>query len=120
MFFFQAEDGIRDIGVTGVQTCALPISVQPDDGGRVPVGPGGELLADPRGLPGGGVGEAVAEGLRAGAMLLAGGSRLGAESALPAQRPSLALAGPRLDRTSAVSGKSVELGGCRSSKKTSL
>src|SRR3712207_7161451 len=28
-FFFQAEDGIRDIGVTGVQTCALPISVLP-------------------------------------------------------------------------------------------
>src|SRR3712207_4586383 len=25
-FFFQAEDGIRDIDVTGVQTCALPIS----------------------------------------------------------------------------------------------
>src|ERR1035437_5586070 len=25
VFFFQAEDGIRDIGVTGVQTCALPI-----------------------------------------------------------------------------------------------
>ena len=25
--FFQAEDGIRDIGVTGVQTCALPIFV---------------------------------------------------------------------------------------------
>ena len=24
-FFFQAEDGIGDIGVTGVQTCALPI-----------------------------------------------------------------------------------------------
>src|SRR3712207_8876125 len=24
-FFFKAEDGIRDIGVTGVQTCALPI-----------------------------------------------------------------------------------------------
>src|SRR3712207_3988863 len=24
-FFFQAEDGIRDMGVTGVQTCALPI-----------------------------------------------------------------------------------------------
>src|SRR3712207_9364936 len=24
-FFFQAEDGMRDIGVTGVQTCALPI-----------------------------------------------------------------------------------------------
>src|SRR5260370_28852275 len=28
-FFFQAEDGIRDSGVTGVQTCALPISVGP-------------------------------------------------------------------------------------------
>src|SRR5689334_23446132 len=27
-FFFQAEDGIRDGTVTGVQTCALPISVQ--------------------------------------------------------------------------------------------
>ena len=26
-FFFQAEDGIRDYDVTGVQTCALPISV---------------------------------------------------------------------------------------------
>ena len=25
-FFFQAEDGIRDRDVTGVQTCALPIS----------------------------------------------------------------------------------------------
>src|SRR3712207_1236013 len=31
MFFFvQAEDGIRDIGVTGVQTCALPILVRRD------------------------------------------------------------------------------------------
>src|SRR2546430_3834227 len=25
LFFFQAEDGIRDLTVTGVQTCALPI-----------------------------------------------------------------------------------------------
>src|SRR3989440_9505829 len=29
-FFFQAEDGIRDLIVTGVQTCALPIYTQPD------------------------------------------------------------------------------------------
>src|SRR5256885_5019494 len=39
-FFFQAEDGIRDYKVTGVQTCALPISgvVQPDPVGvTVPV-----------------------------------------------------------------------------------
>src|SRR5690606_40598722 len=27
IFFFQAEDGIRDFHVTGVQTCALPISL---------------------------------------------------------------------------------------------
>src|SRR5207249_8180971 len=27
IFFFQAEDGIRDRNVTGVQTCALPISL---------------------------------------------------------------------------------------------
>src|SRR3712207_4517487 len=30
IFFFQAEDGIRDIGVTGVQTCALPICFRTD------------------------------------------------------------------------------------------
>src|SRR2546430_10536390 len=30
-FFFQAEDGIRDLTVTGVQTCALPISAQMAD-----------------------------------------------------------------------------------------
>src|SRR2546430_12543431 len=28
-FFFQAEDGIRDLTVTGVQTCALPICLPP-------------------------------------------------------------------------------------------
>src|SRR5256885_4788614 len=28
LFFFQAEDGIRDYKVTGVQTCALPISAE--------------------------------------------------------------------------------------------
>src|SRR6266851_7432969 len=30
-FFFQAEDGIRDRDVTGVQTCALPISLNRED-----------------------------------------------------------------------------------------
>src|SRR5207245_6382842 len=30
LFFFQAEDGIRDATVTGVQTCALPISEHRD------------------------------------------------------------------------------------------
>src|SRR3989475_11433852 len=28
VFFFQAEDGIRDLTVTGVQTCALPIALR--------------------------------------------------------------------------------------------
>src|SRR5688572_33289127 len=44
-FFFQAEDGIRDLTVTGVQTCALPISVDAprrpalvDDDLRLPEG----------------------------------------------------------------------------------
>src|SRR6266498_295244 len=57
-FFFQAEDGIRDADVTGVQTCALPIC--PDAGkafvidsnreGRILVGQSpacGVRLADP-------------------------------------------------------------------------
>src|SRR5256884_4087394 len=40
VFFFQAEDGIRDVAVTGVQTCALPIfsavgaADDPNSGGR--------------------------------------------------------------------------------------
>src|SRR6266568_7923536 len=48
-FFFQAEDGIRDGTVTGVQTCALPISRDPRDlvrGSRAP-GARDERLHDP-------------------------------------------------------------------------
>src|SRR3989449_6304619 len=42
-FFFQAEDGIRDVAVTGVQTCALPIWR-----GRTPVGTARDpLTVDP-------------------------------------------------------------------------
>src|SRR2546429_263319 len=36
-FFFQAEDGIRDVAVTGVQTCALPISYLAKAGKKVVV-----------------------------------------------------------------------------------
>src|SRR5690554_7972046 len=45
-FFFQAEDGIRDADVTGVQTCALPISghLPSHDPGGVPQG--GPAVAD--------------------------------------------------------------------------
>src|ERR1039457_873924 len=39
LFFFQAEDGIRDYNVTGVQTCALPIWR------RGPGGPRGRVCA---------------------------------------------------------------------------
>src|SRR5205085_9373974 len=43
LFFFQAEDGIRDLTVTGVQTCALPIYPQPETywGHVNPIGPRG-------------------------------------------------------------------------------
>src|SRR2546430_12978823 len=34
VFFFQAEDGIRDLTVTGVQTCALPICLRGHRGDR--------------------------------------------------------------------------------------
>src|SRR2546429_6595958 len=51
-FFFQAEDGIRDVAVTGVQTCALPILehlgislAESEHGGvRIPRGDAGEAL----------------------------------------------------------------------------
>src|SRR5699024_12161526 len=35
LFFFQAEDGIRDRNVTGVQTCALPILYKTESSGVV-------------------------------------------------------------------------------------
>src|SRR5216684_8087003 len=49
-FFFQAEDGIRDVAVTGVQTCALPISsalrkLITDSGWRHEVGGRGQQFA---------------------------------------------------------------------------
>src|SRR5206468_5978565 len=39
-FFFQAEDGIRDLIVTGVQTCALPILALHDQRATASVRPG--------------------------------------------------------------------------------
>src|SRR3989475_9403499 len=54
-FFFQAEDGIRDLTVTGVQTCALPIlfgaerpSPPGRHGGRAPDGVAGDLARLPQ------------------------------------------------------------------------
>src|SRR5687768_18284841 len=45
-FFFQAEDGIRDVAVTGVQTCALPIFAMPRPAARPP--PAGRPSRAPR------------------------------------------------------------------------
>src|SRR2546430_8229944 len=53
VFFFQAEDGIRDLTVTGVQTCALPIysvagflnSIRGATGGSVCLGSRSSTLA---------------------------------------------------------------------------
>src|SRR3712207_6276109 len=42
VFFFQAEDGIRGIGVTGVQTCALPISCRRRTAAAVAAGAAGQ------------------------------------------------------------------------------
>src|SRR3712207_9447375 len=55
VFFFQAEDGIRDIGVTGVQTCALPIFRRAD------VALAGHAVEDQVATPGGagGLGEGI-------------------------------------------------------------
>src|SRR5256886_10344203 len=46
-FFFQAEDGIRDLTVTGVQTCALPI-YRPPEARRSPQAHSGDHVVDRR------------------------------------------------------------------------
>src|SRR5690554_1569562 len=43
-FFFLAADGIRDADVTGVQTCALPISPEKSGDGSIPDSASGRLL----------------------------------------------------------------------------
>src|SRR5690606_19783991 len=72
VFFFQAEDGIRDFHVTGVQTCALPICVR---GRRVGQEVPPALLAERRGaLP---RGAALRAQLRPAAAVPAGTARTG-------------------------------------------
>src|SRR6266850_3359012 len=54
VFFFQAEDGIRDYKVTGVQTCALPISTRCSSAGASWLNSGtfwSTTTDDTRGLP---------------------------------------------------------------------
>src|SRR2546422_9310919 len=63
-FFFQAEDGIRDVAVTGVQTCALPI--YPLSKLRWPLDPGAPVRTPSRlagaACGGGGIGRAAGRG----------------------------------------------------------
>src|SRR3712207_9518599 len=91
IFFFQAEDGIRDIGVTGVQTCALPISpwrspspsaVPPDrrnPSGAPEPGPPAPTRGCPEEIPGWGIrlaGSTRSEERRVGKGVDLGGRRI--------------------------------------------
>src|SRR2546427_12056996 len=78
-FFFQAEDGIRDLTVTGVQTCALPIST------RFAMAPPGPVPSDApatalhgraTGLPGPCTAAARSEERRVGKSVDLGGRRI--------------------------------------------
>src|SRR5256886_8186171 len=96
-FFFQAEDGIRDLTVTGVQTCALPIC----DG--VPVAVADRCRARGRPRPVAGVDgrpQAAVSGDLGGAAAGGGAGR-----------------GGRRGRKSGGEGKRVDLGGRRIIKK---
>src|SRR5690606_39579944 len=74
-FFFQAEDGIRDFHVTGVQTCALPIS-GPETGAELrPVG-AGDQPGEHRGAVRDGHGADRSEERRVGKSVDLGGRRI--------------------------------------------
>src|SRR2546428_10816995 len=93
-FFFQAEDGIRDLIVTGVQTCALPISSwaamplpQSRTSGAPPVSAGGSS------------------------------TRTGRPTTSASSQPTRSSSAPGSDRKSVGEGKRGDLGGCRIIKK---
>src|SRR5690606_40541748 len=100
-FFFQAEDGIRDFHVTGVQTCALPIWATADQvwaGGLIFARIGAILMTLP------GFGESyVPPRIRLSLALVVS----------LALWPVVAGSIPPLDRKSVVEGKGVGLGGRR-------
>src|SRR3712207_8136937 len=94
VFFFQAEAGIRDIGVTGVQACALPIF---GERAVAALGRRPERFARWNG---------AAAWSSEREVFLA-----------QLREPARARASVQLDRKSVAEGKSVELGGRRSIKK---
>src|SRR2546427_8828362 len=63
-FFFQAEDGIRDLTVTGVQTCALPICLHHRLPGLEVLAPDGEPALFGQALQGGDVDGEVRRAVR--------------------------------------------------------
>src|SRR3712207_9572127 len=93
--FFQAEDGIRDIGVTEVQTCALPISIVSAQE-RPGIAP---LAGDPHRDRGSG-----------GRARVPVGPKESPEGEIEQRMEPAAL---QQDRKSAVEGKGVDLGGRR-------
>src|SRR5256885_12716877 len=93
-FFFQAEDGIRDYKVTGVQTCALPILFR-HGFPREPPGCRGDLRAACR----------LAGTVRAAAVRL--------PRAVPRVRDAAGRGDARVDRKSGGEGKRGDLRGCR-------
>src|SRR2546430_3496919 len=94
-FFFEAEDGIRDLTVTGVQTCALPISA-PGVRWRAVATWRGEARMNRRDMM----------------RVLGGALALPLLAALPAERLD-ALGRAAQDRKSVVEGKRGDLGGRR-------
>src|SRR3712207_1418687 len=97
LFFFQAEDGIRDIGVTGVQTCALPI--YPLVCTKRSVAPPAAVSASPWSAA---IAVATSPTARSGTQIST------------ASAPRVASAGEsKADRESVVEGKRVDLGGRR-------
>src|SRR5437762_8263894 len=83
-FFFQAEDGIRDTSVTGVQTCALPICSVGSEAGvaklQISRGPRFSLTSDCVSLRGAGKSARGLDALQdAGARRLDSGQLRGAE-----------------------------------------
>src|SRR2546430_14911297 len=86
-FFFQAEDGIRDFTVTGVQTCALPIWLRPIS------------LPAPRGIITDRNGKILAENLTGYAVsLLPAEDEDSLEATLRRMAPIVKLDGPAIER----------------------
>src|SRR5438874_13749666 len=99
-FFFQAEDGIRDLYVTGVQTCALPICGPPR--GRRPSAPRGRATGPRRrGAPD------RSEERRVGKSVDLGGRRIIKKKKKNSCRADVQFVMPDVCQRAAVSGECV-------------